>query len=205
MMATGVARPSAQGQLMTRTDMPRASAKATSFPAMSQARKVMTAMPMTAGTNIPETLSASLAMGALVAAASLTICMICARVVSSPTLVALQTRYPDWFIVAAETSSPACLSTGMLSPVRADSSTALMPSTTTPSTGMLSPGFTAKKSPVKTSSTDTSVSTPSTILRAVLGASFIRLLRASVVLPLDLASSILPTVMRVRIIAADSK
>ena len=108
-------------------------------------------------------------------------------------------------IVAAETSSPACLSTGMLSPVSADSSTALMPSTITPSTGMLSPGFTAKKSPANTSSTDTSVSTPSTILRAVLGASFIRLLRASVVLPLDLASSILPTVMRVRIMAADSK
>ena len=185
--------------------MPRASAKATPFPAMSQAMNVTTAMPMTAGTKIPETLSASLAMGALVAAASLTICMICARVVSSPTLVALHTRYPDWLIVAAETSSPACLSTGMLSPVRADSSTALMPSTTTPSTGMLSPGFTAKKSPAKTSSTDTSVSTPSTILRAVFGASFMRLLRASVVLPLDLASSILPTVMRVRIMAADSK
>ena len=40
---------------------------------------------------------------------------------------------------------------------------------------------------------------------AVFGASFIRLFRASVVLPLDLASSIFPTVISVRIMAADSK
>lgn len=41
--------------------------------------------------------------------------------------------------------------------------------------------------------------------RGGLGDSFIRLLRASVVLPLERASSILPTVIRVRIMAADSK
>ena len=40
---------------------------------------------------------------------------------------------------------------------------------------------------------------------AVFGASFIRLFRASVVRPLERASSILPTVIRVRIMAADSK
>ena len=40
---------------------------------------------------------------------------------------------------------------------------------------------------------------------AVLGASFIRFFRASVVLPLERASSILPTVISVRIMAADSK
>jgi hypothetical protein len=39
----------------------------------------------------------------------------------------------------------------MLSPVRADSFTALLPSITTPSTGMLSPGFTTKMSPTATS------------------------------------------------------
>ena len=43
---------------------------------------------MTAGTNTPDTLSAIFAMGALVAAASLTIWMICESVVSSPTRVA---------------------------------------------------------------------------------------------------------------------
>ena len=46
---------------------------------------------------------------------------------------------------------------------------------------------------------------PSRSRVAVWGASFIRLLSASVVLPLERASSILPTVIRVRIMAADSK
>ena len=51
----------------------------------------------------------------------------------------------------------------------------------------------------------TVTSAPSRSRVAVLGASFIRLLSASVVLPLERASSILPTVIRVRIMAADSK
>ena len=75
-MATGVARPSAQGQLMTSTEIPRAKAKPTVCPASSQTMVVMTARVMTVGTNTPETRSAILAMGALVAAASLTIWMI---------------------------------------------------------------------------------------------------------------------------------
>ena len=45
-------------------------------------------MLMTAGTKKPDTVSAIFAMGALVAAASLTMRMICASVVSSPTRVA---------------------------------------------------------------------------------------------------------------------
>ena len=49
-------------------------------------------MEITAGTNTPETLSVILAMGALVAAASLTIRMIWDRVVSWPTRVARQRR-----------------------------------------------------------------------------------------------------------------
>ena len=72
-IATGVARPRAQGQEMTRTEMPLASANAIPFPARSQMMVVTTAMAMTAGTNTPETRSAILAIGALVAAASLTI------------------------------------------------------------------------------------------------------------------------------------
>ncbi len=47
---------------------------------------------MTTGTNTPETRSAVLAMGALVAAASETMRMIWLRVVSSPTRVASQRR-----------------------------------------------------------------------------------------------------------------
>ena len=42
-------------------------------------------------------------------------------------------------------------------------------------------------------------------MTAVFGASFIRPFNASVVFPFERASNILPTVIRVRIIAADSK
>ena len=150
MIATGVASPSAQGQLITRT----ATALVRAVPALSPISihtiKVIRAIPITAGTNIPETLSAIFAIGALVAAASLTICMIIESVVSSPTLVALHLRNPDSFVVAADTVSPAALSTGMLSPVRAASFTALTPSMTTPSTGMFSPGRTTNISPILT-------------------------------------------------------
>ena len=91
-MATGVARPSAQGQLMTRTEMPRARAKLKLWPKNSHTAVVITAMVMTVGTKTPATLSAILAMGALVAAASPTILMIWDRVVSSPTRKARQRR-----------------------------------------------------------------------------------------------------------------
>ena len=204
-IATGVASPKAHGQLMTRTEMPLARAKPTLSPAISHAITVTTAMEITAGTKMPETLSATLAMGALVAAASLTIRMICESVVSSPTRVDSQRIKPDWLMVAAKTRSPACLSTGILSPVRAASFTALFPSNTIPSTGMFSPGRTTNISPAHTCSTGTSVSFPSLSIIALLGDSFIRLFNASVVFPLERASNIFPTVISVRIIAADSK
>ena len=76
MMATGVASPRAQGQLMTRTEMARAMAKPNSLPAMSQPASVTRAIPITTGTKTPATLSAILAMGALVAAASDTVFII---------------------------------------------------------------------------------------------------------------------------------
>ena len=107
--------------------------------------------------------------------------------------------------MAALTLSPSPLSTGTDSPVSADSLTALVPSTTTPSTGMFSPGRTTNRSPTCTCSTGTSVSCPSRQSTAVLGASFSRLLSASVVRPLDRASRVLPTVISAGIIAADSK
>ena len=55
MMATGVASPSAQGQEMTSTEMPRARAKENSLPSSSQTARVITATEMTAGTNTPLT------------------------------------------------------------------------------------------------------------------------------------------------------
>ena len=88
MIATGVASPSAHGHEMTSTEMPRASAKEKVSPASSQPIVVITATAMTNGTKIPLTLSAMRAIGALVAAASETILMICDSVVSSPTRVA---------------------------------------------------------------------------------------------------------------------
>ncbi len=89
-IATGVASPSAHGQLITSTDIALATAKLNSFPTIIQPISVSIAMPITAGTNTPETLSAILASGAFVAAASDTVLIICERVVSSPTLVARQ-------------------------------------------------------------------------------------------------------------------
>ena len=72
-------------------------------PSSSHTASVTRAMEITTGTNTPLTLSATLAMGALVAAASETILMIWLRVVSSPTRVASQRRKPEVFTVAADT------------------------------------------------------------------------------------------------------
>ena len=73
MIATGVASPSAHGQLITNTDIPLARAKPILAPVKSQTSIVTAAITITVGTNTPETLSAILAIGAFVAAASLTI------------------------------------------------------------------------------------------------------------------------------------
>ena len=108
-------------------------------------------------------------------------------------------------MVAADTASPTNLSDGMLSPVSADSFTDVAPSVTIPSTGIVSPGRTTNISPFLTVSIGTVVSAPSLIITAVFASSFMRDLRASVVFPFDLASSVLPTVIRASIIAADSK
>ena len=93
----------------------------------------------------------------------------------------------------------------MLSPVSADSLTVLSPSVTTASTGMLSPGRTTNISPFITSLAGTVCSVPFLITFAVLGARLTSPFNASVVLPLERASSSFPTVMSVSIIAADSK
>ena len=108
-------------------------------------------------------------------------------------------------MVAPMTLSPACFSTGMLSPVNADSSTEEKPSITMPSTGTDSPAFTTSVSPACTSSTGTVNSCPSRSTVAVLGARFINLVMASEVLPFARASSVFPNVISVRIMPADSK
>jgi hypothetical protein len=68
---------------------------------------------------------------------------------------------PWALMVAPATWSPGCLSTGTDSPVSIDSSTAEVPSSTVPSTGIFSPGRTRSLSPADTCSTGTSCSVPS--------------------------------------------
>ena len=72
-IATGVASPSAQGQLTTSTEIALPRLKENSAPDASHAAKVIRETARTAGTKIPETVSAIFATGAFVAAESLTI------------------------------------------------------------------------------------------------------------------------------------
>ena len=109
MMATGVARPRAQGQDTTRTAIPVLMANSAPAPASSQAMAATRAMAMTQGTNTPATLSASLAMGALLPAASSTRRIMADRVVSSPTCSARKRRLPLPLTQPARTLSPGCL------------------------------------------------------------------------------------------------
>ncbi len=105
------------------------------------------ATPTTATTKYPATKSAMRCIGAFERWAWATIATICANTVLDPTRSERTTRVPDVFIVAPMTLSPTCLLTGIDSPVIMDSSTELWPSTTTPSTGVFSPGRTRSRSP----------------------------------------------------------
>ena len=162
-------------------------------------------MKITTGTNTPDILSASLAMGAFAPDASSTSFIIFAIVVSCPTCVALALTNPAPFTDAEISLSPSFFSTGMLSPVTADSSKDDAPSVITPSTATLSPGLTRKISPSFTSSAGISTSSPSRSITTVSGASFISLVIASLVFPLERASRYLPSVISVRMVPADSK
>ena len=93
--------------------------------------------------------------------ASLTIRTIWASIVSAPTRSARMTRPPVPLTVPPISWSPAPFSTGIGSPVIIDSSTALAPSITTPSTGIFSPGRIRSRSPGTTWSSATSSSRPS--------------------------------------------
>src|SRR5574341_115389 len=114
--------------------------------------------------------SASFWMGARLRWASATMRTICARRVSAPTFSALMMSEPVPFTVAPTTRSPCLFSTGIGSPVIMDSSTALAPSVTIPSTGIFSPGRTLRISPACTCSRGISSSAPSLTRRAVFGA-----------------------------------
>ncbi len=154
MIDIGVARPSAHGQatISTATALTRAKPMAGAGPKIDQTIKASSAARMTPGTNQPETVSASAWIGARERCASATICTIRARSVSLPTRSARMTKLPVVLRVAPVTWAPAAFSTGIGSPVSIDSSTALRPSSTTPSTGTFSPGRTRSRSPGTTRS-----------------------------------------------------
>ena len=102
MIATGVASPSAHGQEITRIDIAIPSENSNPPPRMKyHTINEMIDTLMTIGTKTDDILSASFAIGALVALASSTSSIILAIVVSEPTFVALNLKNPLVFVVAA--------------------------------------------------------------------------------------------------------
>ena len=170
MIANGVASPNAHGQEITSTEIATLRANSNVAPHASQTIAVTRAMPMTTGTNIPLTLSASLPIGAFDEAAFFTSSTICESVVSSPTRRAFILNAPLLTMEAEISCAPTFFSTGILSPVSADSSTVPPPSVTSPSTGTELPGLSKIMSPTAILSTVISTSSPSRKTSAVLGA-----------------------------------
>ena len=118
-----------------------------------------------------------------------------ARALSAPSVVARKRKAPVRLIVPPITRSPAFFSTGIDSPVSIDSSTALAPESTSPSTGTRSPGRTITMSPLRTCSTGTSTSRSSRRTRAVFGCRATSERRAAEVRLLARASNALPVRM----------
>jgi hypothetical protein len=210
MTAVGVARPSAQGQEISSTETAKSMDVVKPTPPITyQARKTMAARTITAGTKTDATRSTRRWMGALEPCASCTMRTIWASALSRPTLVARRRKLPDLLMVAPITSSPGPLSTGRLSPVTRLSSTADCPLSTTPSTGIFSPGRTMTTSLTSTWSMGSSISlwpvSDRRTTRAVLACKESSLRIASPAWVLARASRYLPTMIRVMITAADSK
>ncbi len=92
MMAVGVARPNAQGHEITSTAIAMEIANSRLCPYNNHITAASRAIQMTAGTKTALILSARRPIGAFDDEASSTSRIIWARVVSSPTLVALKTK-----------------------------------------------------------------------------------------------------------------
>ncbi|CAB4690493.1 unannotated protein [freshwater metagenome] len=161
MSAVGVASPRAHGHAMMRTATAAVKAFSTSPSRMSHAAKVAALIAKTTGTKIEATLSATFCTGAFVACASRTNLAMRAKVVSPPTRVARTSNRPFWFTVADVTLSPTATSTGTLSPVIMLASMLDVPSSTTPSAAIFSPGRTTRMSPSRTTDAGIETSSPS--------------------------------------------
>ncbi len=207
MIAVGVASPIAHGHAITTTPMNAVSESVSrgSGPSTNHSTKVSAATAITAGTNTSLIRSASRWIGALDPWARWTSSTIRASAVSRPTRVARMTNEPVVLRVAPMTSSPVAFVLGIGSPVSIDSSTGDAPSTTTPSTGTLSPGRTRSRSPGTTTARSTSSSTPFRNRRAVVAWSPTRRRMAPVVRPLARCSSHLPSRIRPMMMVALSK
>ncbi len=112
MMAVGVARQRASGQVITTTVTANSSAVCTLAPAASQTRKVPAPPPSATSTSQNAALSANRCPGALEFCACWTSATIWANAVSAPTLAARTRRVPLVLTVAPMTASPGDLWTG---------------------------------------------------------------------------------------------
>ena len=124
---------------------------------------------------------------------------------SFPIFSALYFIVPSKFTLPAITFEPISLFTGLLSPVMNDSFICVLPSTTSPSTAIFSPGLQITMSPFWISSKVTTCSTPSLRIEAWFGVILINWLNASLLLSLFLFSIYLPIFIKNITIAADSK
>ncbi len=113
-------------------------------------------------------------VGAFLAPASSTSSRIFATADSLNSLVVLTESTPFLFMNPDSTPDPGSTSLGTASPVSAEVSTADIPSSTTPSRGIRSPGFTSIISPTLTSAGETLLSPPGVFILAYSGLISIR-------------------------------
>ena len=203
-LASGAPIPSAQGQATTRTV--KAWSKASSNgAAIIHPANVRAAIPITAGIKIPEILSTVRWMGDRVRCASSINRTIWAWTHSRCRAVTVTTIAPSMLIVAAKTRLPGCFAAGTDSPVRIASLMFVLPSSTTPSSGIRSPGRTLICSPTSTSLLRTINSVPLCTTRAVSGWRSISFLMALEVRTFAVASMYRPAVTRTSVVVAVSK
>ena len=205
MMAVGVASPNAQGQAITSTATLLRMALCQSPPSSPHNNRVSRAIPSTTGTNRALILSTSRCTGALPACADSTRAMMRESMLLAPRLSAITSSRPLPLMAPPMTRCPTPLSTGKLSPVSRDSSTWLIPSTTTPSTGMRSPGRITTLSPTTSSARGRVTICPARTTLAISGRRACKAAMALRVWRLARSSSHLPSNTRVITVAEASK
>ncbi len=206
MTATGVARPRAQGQAITRRVTAGRQAWARAPVAIHHPARVSRARTRMVGTKTALMRSARSWAGALDPCACATSAAMRASWVWAPTAWISISSMEPCTTVPATRPSPTPLGTGRGSPVSMDSSTSAWPAITRPSAGTAWPGSTRARSPGCRSTTGTSTTEPSAPRRrAVGGARASSSFRASVALALARASRYLPVRRKATRAAAVSK